>query len=70
VAPRCHCPCHHDDETLIFRGVDTKDPIEAVIACPFCLDDHFPALDMDPEPTELPPWLRHMDTWNDDDIVS
>lgn len=38
---RCLCECHDtDEETHEIEGVDALDPIEAVIACPRCLNGH------------------------------
>lgn len=52
---RCLCPCH--DPVDIERGVSTTDPIEAVTACQYCLNDHVLAL------TFKPP--EHWDPEND-----
>lgn len=41
---RCLCSCHD----ALGRGVDVRHPIEAVLACIYCLDDHVPALTYKP----------------------
>jgi hypothetical protein len=48
-----YCPCLcHDPATP--EGVDVRDPIEAVLACRDCLNDHTPALADDPPSRPLP----------------
>lgn len=38
---RCLCECHDtDEETHEIEGVNALDPIEAVTACPACLNGH------------------------------
>lgn len=48
---RCPCLCH-DAPTP--DGVDVRDPVEAVLACSECLNDHCEALLDDPPSRPLP----------------
>jgi hypothetical protein len=45
-APRfCRCPCHAARDDVWFpTGVDTRDVIEAAVACQYCLPLHVDAL--------------------------
>lgn len=46
---RCLCRCHDTDEQVQYDGVSVSNQLEAVIACPLCIDEH-----------EAPPTYHHM----------
>jgi hypothetical protein len=59
----CVCPCH---DAATDDGVDVRDPLEAAIACPVCVNNHCMAL-LDDEPPSRP--LPQPDTstaWTDE----
>jgi hypothetical protein len=51
MTTRCRCDCH---DAATEDGVDVRDPVEAVLACCICLNDHCPALADDPPSKPLP----------------
>lgn len=50
MTDRCPCKCH---DPATEDGVLVTDVIEAVTACPSCLNDHCPAL-LDQPPPRIP----------------
>ncbi len=55
---RCLCHCHDTDGVVQFYGVDCRDRLEELLACPLCQADHIRA------PKQLPPSAPWVDDLN------